>query len=125
MDMFTWKMDDGEMELSKNDNDLNLDSELDLAGSNFYSTNNKQDSLNFRGLVITDAMNMGGVVNVPDCGLKAIQAGCDVLLMPVNEQKDIDAILSLMLKEIDFKLQVYSSVKKVIRLKICLGLIKL
>jgi hypothetical protein len=48
MDMFTWKMDDGEMELSKNDNDLNLDSELDLAGSNFYSTNNKQDSLNFR-----------------------------------------------------------------------------
>lgn len=83
-----------------------------------------KDSLNFRGLVITDAMNMGGVVNVPDCGLKAIQAGCDVLLMPVNEQKDIDAILSLMLKEIDFKLQVYSSVKKVIRLKICLGLIK-
>jgi beta-N-acetylhexosaminidase len=84
-----------------------------------------KDSLSFRGLVITDAMNMGGVVNVPDCGLKAIQAGCDVLLMPVNEEKDVDDILSLMDEDLDFKLQVYSSVKKVIRLKICLGLIKL
>ena len=84
-----------------------------------------KDSLNFRGLVITDAMNMGGVVNVPDCGLKAIQAGCDVLLMPVNEEKDVDDILSLMDEDLDFKFQVYSSVKKVIRLKICLGLIQL
>ena len=84
-----------------------------------------KDSLNFRGLVITDAMNMGGVVTVPNCGLKAIQAGCDVLLMPVNEEKDVDDILSLMDEDLDFKLQVYSSVKKVIRLKICLGLIKL
>jgi len=48
MDMFTWLMDNGEMELSKNDNDLSIDSELDLAGSNFYSTNLKQDSLSFR-----------------------------------------------------------------------------
>lgn len=83
-----------------------------------------KDSLNFRGLVITDAMNMGGVVNVPSCGLKAVQAGCDVLLMPVNEEKDIDDILSTMNENVDFKLQVYSSVKKVIRLKICLGLLE-
>jgi len=48
MDMFTWMMDKDEMELSKNDNDLNIDSELDLAGPNFYSTNKNQDSLRFR-----------------------------------------------------------------------------
>lgn len=48
MDVFTWLMDEGEMELTKNDTDLKVDSELDLAGSNFYSTNAKQDSLNFR-----------------------------------------------------------------------------
>jgi len=48
MDMFTWLMDNDEMELSKNDNDLNIDSELDLAGPNFFSTNPKQDSLSFR-----------------------------------------------------------------------------
>jgi beta-N-acetylhexosaminidase len=82
-----------------------------------------KDSLGFNGLVITDALNMGGVVNVPDCGLKAVKAGCDMLLMPVNEQGDIDAILSSIEKDVEFRLEVYSSVKKIIRLKLCLGLI--
>ena len=86
-------------------------------------TNLLKDSLNFRGLVITDAMNMGGVVNVPQCGLKAVQAGCDMILMPVNEEKDIDDILHEMILDHQFKAQVYSSVKKILRLKICLGLI--
>ena len=82
-----------------------------------------KDSLDFRGLVITDAMNMGGVVNVEQCGLKAIQAGCDMILMPVHEQREMNDILELMKNDSDFRLQVYSSVKKIIRLKICLGLI--
>lgn len=80
--------------------------------------------LKFKGLVITDAMNMGGVKAVPNSGLKAIAAGCDQLLMPVNEMNDIIDILSEMEKNEDFKYQVYSSVKKIIRMKICLGLIQ-
>lgn len=79
--------------------------------------------LDFRGLVITDAMNMGGVVNVPNSGLKAIMAGCDQLLMPVEELKDVYDILNEMSVNEDFKQQVYTSVKKIIRLKICLGII--
>lgn len=46
MDMFTWLMDNDEMELSKNA-DISIDSELDLAGSNFFSVHPDQDSLNF------------------------------------------------------------------------------
>jgi beta-N-acetylhexosaminidase len=80
--------------------------------------------LNFKGLVITDAMNMGGVVAVPHSGLKAIQAGCDQILMPVKEEEDANDILEAMLADEDFKNQVYASVKKIIRLKICLGLIQ-
>lgn len=79
--------------------------------------------LDFRGLVITDAMNMGGVRAVPQNGLKAIMAGCDQLLMPVEELQDVYDILNEMSTNEDFKMQVYSSVKKIIRLKICLGLI--
>lgn len=79
--------------------------------------------LEFRGLVITDAMNMGGVVNVPNSGLKAIMAGCDQLLMPVEELKDAYDILNEMNANEDFKQQVYTSVKKIIRLKVCLGII--
>lgn len=81
-----------------------------------------KDSLGFNGIIITDAMNMGGVVNVPNCGLKALKAGCDMLLMPVNEEKDIDEIIASMNDDNEFKLAVYSSVKKVLRLKLCLGI---
>lgn len=80
--------------------------------------------LDFRGLVITDAMNMGGVVNVPNSGLKAIMAGCDQLLMPVKEMEDVYDILSEMESNEDFRQQVYTSVKKIIRLKICLGIVE-
>ena len=40
-----------------------------------------RDSLKFKGLIVTDAMNMGGVRNVPNNNAKAIAAGCDILLM--------------------------------------------
>ena len=47
MDMFTWLMDNDEMELSKDKADVSIESELDLAGSNFFSVHPDQDSLNF------------------------------------------------------------------------------
>ena len=80
--------------------------------------------MKFKGLVITDAMNMGGVASIPNCELKAAEAGCDLLLMPVNEQKALFDILNKVNNTPTFKQQIYASVKKIIRLKICLGLIK-
>lgn len=83
-----------------------------------------KNELKFRGLVITDAMNMGGVRTVPNSGLKAVAAGCDQLLMPVEEEKDIFDILTELNVNEDFKYQVYASVKKIIRMKICLGIVE-
>ena len=49
MDMFSWLMDNDEIELSKTGADISIDAGgLDLAGSNFYSVHPDQDSLNFR-----------------------------------------------------------------------------
>jgi hypothetical protein len=48
MDMFTWLMDKDEVELSKSGADINIDTGLDLAGSNFFSVHPDQDSLNFK-----------------------------------------------------------------------------
>ena len=79
--------------------------------------------MNFKGLVVTDAMNMGGVASVPNCELKAAQAGCDLILMPVNEEKALFDIIGEMGENDAFKKQVYASVRKIIRLKICLGLL--
>ena len=83
-----------------------------------------KNQMNFKGLVVTDAMNMGGVSSIPNCELKAAKAGCDLLLMPVNEEKALFDILNETKSNPQFKQQVYSSVRKIIRLKICLGLIK-
>ena len=82
------------------------------------------DSLGFKGLIITDAMNMGGVVNVKHNGLKAAKAGCDQLLMPVDEEEVLFDILQEMKENAEFRNGIYNSVRKIIRLKICLGIIK-
>lgn len=80
--------------------------------------------MGFNGLIVTDALNMGGVVNVPNCGLMAAKAGCDILLMPVNEDKTLTSILKEMKSDEAFKQQIYQSVKRIIRLKICMGIIQ-
>ena len=80
-----------------------------------------KDSLGFEGLVVTDALNMGGVANLENNGLRAAKAGCDQLLMPVDEEKVMFNILELLLEDQAFKNEIYDSVKKIIRLKICLG----
>ena len=83
-----------------------------------------KEELGFKGLIITDAMNMGGVSSITKSGVKATMAGCDMLLMPVNEEQDVKDILKEMNVNEAYKKQIYQSVKKIIRLKICLGLIK-
>jgi beta-N-acetylhexosaminidase len=80
--------------------------------------------LGFKGLVVTDAMNMGGVSSLENSGVKATMAGCDMLLMPVEEEKDLFAMLAEMEVNEEYRQQMYNSVMKIIRLKICLGLIK-
>ena len=82
-----------------------------------------KDEMNFKGLVVTDAMNMGGVVSIPNCELKAAKAGCDLILMPVDEEKALHDILAEVNSDQQFKQQVYASVRKIIRLKFCLGLL--
>lgn len=49
MDRFKWFMDneDIQLESDKKQQDITIDSDLDLSGSNFFSTHKDQDSLNF------------------------------------------------------------------------------
>jgi len=83
-----------------------------------------RDSLGFKGLIVTDAMNMGGVRNVSDNSVKAIKAGCDILLMPVDARKAHSEILMEYSKENkEFKRSVEESVRRIIRMKVCLGLL--
>lgn len=83
-----------------------------------------RDSLNFNGLIVTDAMNMGGVVNVKDCYVKAIEAGCDILLMPKEVSKAHAQILKKYNVDEAFQASANDSAKRIIRMKLCLGLIQ-
>ena len=82
-----------------------------------------KNEMGFKGLIVTDAMNMGGVVAVPECAYKAVAAGCDIVLMPVDAMKAHTEILQYYRKDAAFKAQVDAAAKKVIRMKIALGLL--
>jgi len=77
----------------------------------------------FKGLIVTDAMNMGGVASIPQCEVKAINAGCDIVLMPVDAKKAHTDILKRYKTDVEFKKKVDASAKRVIRMKIALGLL--
>ncbi|MFL2664249.1 MAG: glycoside hydrolase family 3 N-terminal domain-containing protein [Crocinitomicaceae bacterium] len=81
-----------------------------------------RDSLKFEGLIVTDAMNMGGVRNVPNNNTKAIAAGCDILLMPADARK-AHGELMMAYDGNEMKETIDTSVKRIIRMKICLGLL--
>ena len=77
----------------------------------------------FKGLIVTDAMNMGGVASIPNCEEKAIAAGCDIVLMPVDAKKAHSDILKRYRSDVAFKKKVDAASKRVIRMKIALGLL--
>tara|TARA_R110002072_G_scaffold302976_1_gene490571 strand:- start:21136 stop:22233 length:1098 start_codon:yes stop_codon:yes gene_type:complete len=82
-----------------------------------------RDSLDFKGIIVTDAMNMGGVSKIKNASTKAISAGCDILLMPKNARRAHAEILSKYNGDILFKKKVEIAAKRIIRMKVCLGLL--
>lgn len=80
-----------------------------------------KEEMGFKGIAITDAMNMEAVKNFQSPSLKAIEAGCDMVLMPSDEVKLINSVKSEMEDNPDFRKQVYESVRKILRAKIILN----
>ena len=60
-------------------------------------TNLLRDELGFKGIIVTDAMEMKGVADLytsEEAAVRAVEAGADVLLMPTDPDACIDAIES-------------------------------
>lgn len=83
-----------------------------------------RDSLGFKGLIITDAMGMGGVASIPNASVMAINAGCDILLMPKDSEQAHKEISATCDKDAEFKQKVITAAERIVRMKICLGLIQ-
>ncbi|MEM9719888.1 MAG: glycoside hydrolase family 3 N-terminal domain-containing protein [Bacteroidota bacterium] len=78
--------------------------------------------MGFEGLILTDAMDMKGVSEIPNAVLLALKAGNDLLLAPQLSVELIHQIREELLNSPDMMSLHEASVKRILRMKICLGL---
>ncbi|HEV8178253.1 MAG TPA: glycoside hydrolase family 3 N-terminal domain-containing protein, partial [Gemmatimonadales bacterium] len=83
-----------------------------------------RDSLGFKGLVVTDALNMGGVANAygAEAAVRAFVAGADLLLQPADPRAAINAMAAALLRGEITQERLNRSVRRVLELKRQLGL---
>lgn len=83
-----------------------------------------RDELGFKGIVITDALEMGGIAkgfSIKEAAVRAVKAGADVLLMPRDPTAVIDAVVDAVHRgDIDRK-RIQSSVSRILAAKAKVG----
>lgn len=83
--------------------------------------------LGYKGIVITDAMNMGAIANeytTEEATVKAIQAGCDMILMPKDLTVAHNALIAAVASGEITEERIDESVRKILTLKTEKGMIK-
>jgi len=86
-----------------------------------------RNELGFKGLIVTDAMDMGGVTSLysPDeAALKAIQAGVDIVLLPPTPDEVIDSLIQAVKDGQISEERINTSVRRILETKARLGLHK-
>jgi beta-N-acetylhexosaminidase len=84
-----------------------------------------RDEMKFDGLIVTDAMTMEGVIKQfgpGESNKRAIEAGADVLLMPVDIRSAIDAVVAGVKEGRYDEARIDRSVRRVLALKAMFGL---
>lgn len=86
-----------------------------------------RDSLKFKGIIVTDALDMGALVNSYGPGesaVKAFLAGSDLLLMPVDPRGAINAMEEAVRAGRVTRARLDASVRRVLDAKVRLGLLR-
>ena len=84
-----------------------------------------RNEMGFQGLVVTDALEMGGIskgFSTGEASVRAIEAGADVLLMPSNPEAAINAVLAAVQSGRITKKRLDQSVARVLAAKAKVGL---
>lgn len=84
-----------------------------------------QDSLHFKGLVTTDALDMGAIVKTfgaEEAVIRAFEAGSDILLMPADPANAITAMTKAVESGRISMARLDRSVRKILELKVKMGL---
>jgi beta-N-acetylhexosaminidase len=84
-----------------------------------------RDELKFQGLVVTDALEMGGIAkgfSSGEAAVRALEAGADVLLMPPDPEAAIRAVVAAVQKKRLTVKRIEESVLRVLNAKQTVGL---
>lgn len=80
-----------------------------------------RNELNYNGIIITDAMGMGAILNYYDgdqACVNAIKAGCDMVLMPQDLEKAYMAVYNAVKNGEISEEQINKSVERIVNLKL-------
>ncbi len=81
--------------------------------------------LGFKGLIVTDAMDMGGITNLfepEEAALRAVEAGVDMILLPPSPERVIRRLLAALEEGRISEARINSSVRRILEVKANLGL---
>ncbi len=85
-----------------------------------------REELGFEGLIVTDSHEMGAISYFYDCGeaaLRAVQAGCDVVLMPTSKTDAFDTLMAAVEDGTLTEERINESVLRILSLKYKYGIL--
>lgn len=86
-----------------------------------------REEMGFTGVVVTDSHEMGAITNYYGCGeaaVKAIAAGCDIVLMPYNLDEAVGAVLTAIENGELTEARIDESVLRILTLKYRYGIVE-
>ena len=86
-----------------------------------------REELGFTGVIVTDSHEMGAITNYYGCGeaaVKAIAAGCDIVLMPYRVDEAADAVLTAIENGELTEARINESVLRILTLKYRYGIVE-
>jgi beta-N-acetylhexosaminidase len=84
-----------------------------------------RNKLGFRGIIVTDAMDMGGVTTLfapEEAAIRAVKAGADILLLPPKPKEVIQALVQAVRRGLISESRIDVSVKRILEAKARLSL---
>jgi beta-glucosidase-like glycosyl hydrolase len=85
-----------------------------------------REGMEFGGLIVSDALDMGALANEysqEDIAVRAVEAGMDILLHPVDARRTIDAVVAAVEKGVLTEQRIHESLGRIMEAKQRLGLL--
>ena len=86
-----------------------------------------RNELGFKGIIVTDAMNMGGITTLyspVEAAMRAVEAGVDMILLPPEPKQVIEALVCAVRSGQISEARIDVSVKRILEAKARLGLLR-